>query len=215
LIFSFHFCTFDDPCTLSVMGFAGGAYFECSLQSDGQRSLKAALEFGGALSFNVVVAKGELHVMAGIYFSLDNDAAVVAAFFRAGGHLEVLALINASVEFLLMLAYRKSQGANTLYGIASLTVSIHLFMFHVDVSVTMEKTFIGSADKNSGQSSSQSHLRHGRERFLLASQSSPAPAPVTAQPLAYFKPCAAVGTVAYRFENEEEWIQQYWSQFAL
>jgi hypothetical protein len=219
LKFSFHFCTFDDPCVLSVLLFGGGGFFECSLESGGGRSLRAAMEFGGALSFNVVVAKGDLSIMAGIYFSLDNQTAVVAAFFRAGGHLEVLCLLNASVEFLLMLGYRHGPGVSLLYGIASLTVSIDLFMFHKDVSITMEKTFAGSSDRSPPPSPNLGGLLGRRARILFVSQTAPAPKFELPKPMAYFKPRLEEGipesAVGYRFESEKEWNRRYWSQFAF
>jgi hypothetical protein len=233
--FKFNFCTFDEPFILSVMCFAGGGYFTCALRTDGWRQLEGALEFGGALSFNVVVAKGDLFVMAGIYIRLSNNASDIGAFFRAGGHLEVLCLINASVEFLLMLRYRAADdGHNTihqLYGIASLTVSIDMFMFSIDVSITMEKVFIGSAEaddakppiSDGGQAGDT--MAHTRSPFMFASQPAAKKPPLRVQPpMSYFKPTSSTMAAAvapatdakdYRFENAEEWNRDYWSQFAF
>ena len=55
--------------------------------------------------------------------------------------------------------------------------------------------------------------------MLFVSQSTANGSPKLPQPMAFFKPTSAPPAtgeaVAYRFETEEQWNRQYWSQFAF
>ena len=56
------------PFGLSYSMFTGGGFFALELDSGGIKRIEAALEFGGSLSLDLVVARGSVYVMAGIYF---------------------------------------------------------------------------------------------------------------------------------------------------
>src|SRR5207248_1429609 len=102
--------------------------------------LEGALEFGGSLAFDVGVASGGLYVMAGMYFRVTKSQTTLSGYLRAGGSLSVLGLIHASVEFLLAVSYRSrtedGRSYSELYGTATVTVSIELFLFSIDVHIT-------------------------------------------------------------------------------
>jgi hypothetical protein len=188
------------------MAFGGRGFLKIAADTSGYRDLQGALEFGGALSFDIAVASGGLYVMAGIYFRITPGLTDVSGFIRAGGCLNVLGLIHASVEFLLMMKYLNEGGNKLLYGIARVTVSIDLFLFSFDVTITMEKRIAGG----SGGSSSTAFI-DGRRATRLAAAESSSPAAADAAPQAYFERKTAPG----RFKSVEKWNTDYWSQFAV
>jgi hypothetical protein len=135
--FRFAFCEKEHPFTLSVSIFGGGGYFGIALGIDGVESLEAALEFGGNFSFDIGIASGGVHLMAGIYFKWENKATTLTAYIRLGGSVDVLGLISISVEFYLALSYCSD---GTLSGEASLKVDIHILFFSVSVTLSVHKT---------------------------------------------------------------------------
>lgn len=142
----FNISSFAKPFELIVMGFGGRGYMEMALDAGGNRLLEGALEFGGSLSFDVGVASGGLYLMAGFKFSITNNSTELSGYVRAGGNLNVLNLIHASVEFYLGMKFRSSNGKNELTGFCEITISIDLFFFSMDVSIRMEKQIAGSGD---------------------------------------------------------------------
>ncbi len=142
----FAFCERQDPFTLSVYGFAGGGFLGITLSAHEIVLFEGALEFGGNVSFDLVVASGGVHVMAGIYFRDGPNAKtgkrdfLLEGYLRAGGSLSVLGLITVSVEFYLGLSYE----AGVVAGTASLTVDVDLTLFHKSVTLTVHKEFGGS-----------------------------------------------------------------------
>lgn len=217
LRFDFNFSSWKEPFELTVLCFGGRGFLKVAADTSGYRELQGMLEFGGALSFDVVVASGGLYVMAGIYFRVTAESTTVAGFLRAGGTLNVLGLIHASVEFLLMASYIKVGKKSKLAGEASVTVSIDLFLVSFDVTVRMYKEFEGSGDDDRTQQSALD--RHGRVRRVAFGQR-PVPVPAAPDaPLAYFTRPQPVGPkkrrVRGRFDTIRQWDEQYWSQFAI
>ena len=104
--------------------------------------LEASFEFGASVSIDLGVASGGVHVMAGIYFRMERDAASLTGYFRLGGHVDVLALITASLELYLELRYKFQTGK--CVGKAQLTIEISVFIFSGSVTVTCERKFAGS-----------------------------------------------------------------------
>jgi len=142
----FAFCERQDPFTLSVYGFAGGGFLGITLSAKEIVLFEGALEFGGNVSFDLVVVSGGVHIMAGIYFRDGPNAKtgkrdfLLEGYLRAGGSLSVLGLITISVEFYLGLSYE----AGVVAGTASLTVDVDLTLFHKSVTLTVHKEFGGS-----------------------------------------------------------------------
>jgi hypothetical protein len=217
--FSFNISSFREPFEVSVLCFGGRGFLRIAVDTAHLRELEGMIEFGGVLSFDVVVASGSLYVMAGIYFRITNGSTTIAAFFRAGGNVNVLGLITASVEFMLMLGYVKEGGQTKLAGEATLTIGIGLFLVSYDVRVSMHKEFIGSGEPSEGGQARMDRLPRSTP-FRLASDIRASPSRLAApQPPirpAYFRRAAAgATTIPGRFESASEWYADYWSQFAL
>lgn len=138
----FNFCTREQPFNLSVMAFGGGGFFGITLDPRGVQILEASFEFGASLSVSFGVASGGVHVMAGIYFRMENNIASLSGYFRLGGHVDVLGLISASIELYLELHYVPSTGK--CRGKAQLTIEVSVFLFSGSVTITCERSFAGS-----------------------------------------------------------------------
>ncbi|UFZ06355.1 hypothetical protein LQG66_08680 [Bradyrhizobium ontarionense] len=225
LRYEFAFSSFEKPFELSVMGFAGRGYFSAAFESNGNRELIGALEFGGALSFDIGIASGGLYVMAGGYLKITNSSTELAGYLRAGGQLDVLGLVHVCVEFFLALAYRRSGSDSLLYGYCEITVSIDVTVYSYDVHLGMEKTIAGSKgqSESNGQDQPQGLVLLdapvGAEtlKFVRASRATfvPANAPDPDQVRSYFptaKDKAERKKRGWRFEPAN-WESDYWAKF--
>jgi hypothetical protein len=149
-VFDFNISERPHPFLLTVAIFGGGGFFHLQLDTAGMKELEIALEFGAAAALDIGVASGEVHVMAGIYFSLQRKenttqlAAVLSGYLRMGGSLNVLGLIKISVEFNLSFTY--DSGRDKAYGRATLTVHVEVLFFSTSVELTVERAFGGSGD---------------------------------------------------------------------
>ncbi|GAA3985184.1 hypothetical protein GCM10022279_05440 [Comamonas faecalis] len=138
----FNFCTREQPFNLTVCMFGGGGFFGVTVDPKGVQILEAAFEFGASVSMNFGVASGGVHVMAGIYFRMEQDAASLTGYFRLGGYVSVLGLITASLELYLELRYEFESGKAV--GMAQLTIEVEVFLFSTSVTVRCERKFAGS-----------------------------------------------------------------------
>ena len=149
-LFDFSFSSREHPFNLTVAFLGGGGFFHLQIDTLGIKMLEAALEFGASASIDLGVASGGVHIMAGIYFSMqrrtidgkDVDAATLEGYLRMGGELSVLGLISVSLEFYLCFAYETAK--NAAYGRATLTVKVEVLFFSTSVEITVEKRFGGS-----------------------------------------------------------------------
>jgi hypothetical protein len=149
-LFDFSFSSREHPFNLTVAFLGGGGFFHMQLDTLGMKMLEAALEFGASASIDLGVASGGVHIMAGIYFSIqrrtiegeDVLAATLGGYLRMGGELSVLGLISVSLEFYLTFAYETAK--NAAYGRATLTVKVEVLFFSTSVDITVEKRFGGS-----------------------------------------------------------------------
>jgi hypothetical protein len=148
----FAFCRREDPFTLTVSGFAGGGFLGLELTPSGIDLFEGALEFGGNLALDLVVASGSAYVMAGIYFKMaqdETDAAktdfTLSGYLRCGGALSVLGLATIAVEFYLGLTYVNSGGTGSLAGEATVMVEVEIGFVSKSVSLTVRKQFAGSS----------------------------------------------------------------------
>lgn len=138
----FNFCTREQPFNLTVSLFGGGGFFGVTIDPSGVQILEAAFEFGASISVDFGVASGGVHVMAGVYFRMEKDAASLTGYFRLGGEVSVLCIISASLELYLELRYEFDTGK--VSGKAQLTIEVSVFMFSVSVQITCERKFAGS-----------------------------------------------------------------------
>ncbi len=149
-VFDFNISERPHPFLLAVAIFGGGGFFHLQLDTAGMKALEVALEFGATAALDIGVASGEVHIMAGIYFSLQRKegttdlAAILTGYLRVGGSLNVLGLICISVEFNLSFTYDGTR--DKAYGRATLTVSVHVLVFSASVELTVERAFGGSGD---------------------------------------------------------------------
>ncbi|GAB3765005.1 hypothetical protein [Microlunatus parietis] len=143
----FGFCSPENRFLVSVFIFGGGGYLTLELSTERLRKLEAAIEFGGVLALNIVIASGSLSVMAGIYFKLEynettkNDEVTLAGYLRAVGKLSVLGLITITAEFYLALQYQSAD--NSVEGIAILRVTVEVLFFSKTVELEVRKKFAG------------------------------------------------------------------------
>ncbi len=138
----FNFCTREQPFNLTVSLFGGGGFFGITLDPHGIQILEASFEFGASIEIDLGVASGGVHVMAGIYFRMEKDAASLTGYFRLGGHVSVLCIITASLELYLELRYEFQSGK--CVGKAELTIEVSVFMFSMSVTGSCERKFSGS-----------------------------------------------------------------------
>jgi hypothetical protein len=149
-VFDFNVSERQRPFLLSVSFFGGGGFFRLQLDTAGMKMLEAAFEFGATASLDIGVASGEVHIMAGIYFSLQRKeensnelAAVLTGYLRMGGSLNVLGLVKISVEFNLSFTY--DSDTDKAYGRATLTVQVEVLLFSASVELTVERAFGGQS----------------------------------------------------------------------
>ena len=141
--FSFALAERFKPFNLSYSAFTGGGFLALELDSGGIRRVEAALEFGGSLSLDLVVASGGVYVMAGIYFTYLDDRVTISGYLRAGGHLSVLGIVTVTVDFYMQLGY--DLDSKRVTGRASLTVGIKVLFISKSVTLSVERSFVGSA----------------------------------------------------------------------
>jgi len=153
---TFGFASRENPFIVTYLIFGGGGYFLLEVGSDGLHMLEAALEFGGSLALDIVVASGHVTVVAGIFLRLEQvpldeaepdgeqtKAVTLAGYVRISGRLSILGLISISVELELRLEYNFESGV--LAGEASLKVKVEVLFFSKTVEVRVRKEFGGSA----------------------------------------------------------------------
>jgi len=144
-VIDFGFAERHHPFLLTVSLLGGGGFLHLQLDTEGMKLLEAAFEFGANVSVNLGIASGGVHIMAGIYFSMQTDAgktkSTLGGYLRMGGELSVLGLISVSLEFMLSFTL-DSEGKAT--GRATLTVAVKVLFFSASVEISVEKRFGGS-----------------------------------------------------------------------
>lgn len=148
-VFDFNVSERAHPFLLAVSLFGGGGFFHLQLDTAGIRQLEAAFEFGATAAIDIGVASGEVHIFAGIYFSLQRDEVTgdldctLSGYLRLGGSLSVLGLVHISVEFNLSFTYDSKN--DKAYGRATLTVQVSVLFLSKSVELTIERGFGGSS----------------------------------------------------------------------
>ena len=131
----------DDPFLVTVSLFGGGGFIALEVEADRVVGLEAQLEFGAATALNLGVASASVAVTAGVYIRLIDDRAELRGFFRAVGELDVLGLVNVSVELYLALSYRDGPAGPEAYGIAMVTIRVRVMFFSESVTLSLERSF--------------------------------------------------------------------------
>ena len=140
--FRFSFSERDHPFLITVSLLGGGGFFGITVGPDGVEILEASLEVAANVSLDVVVASGNVHIMAGVYlkFDLVSTSSQLTGYLRAGGSLDVLGLISASVEFYLGFAYFFGPPCK-IAGEATVTIEVHVLFFSASVSASLRREF--------------------------------------------------------------------------
>jgi hypothetical protein len=149
----FAFCRPDAQFLLTYTIFGGGGFAQIAVGADpkegklGIEILEIGLEFGAAASINLGVASGGVQIMAGIYFKIANlpgcaaPSVQLSGYVRLGGELDVLGIINISIEFRMSLNYDSADGS--VWGQATLVVEVDVLFISKSVELTVEKRFGG------------------------------------------------------------------------
>ncbi|MBX7156512.1 MAG: hypothetical protein K1X91_16270 [Bacteriodetes bacterium] len=142
MTFKFEFCKKDSPFHMTYCCLGGGGYFGLTLSLDGVDKIEAAFEIGAELAVNFGVASGSVSIFAGVYFCMEGDTLTLTGYVRIHGEVDVLGLISASITLEMTLTYIST---GKLYGTATLTIEISVFIFSGSVEISVEKYFKGSA----------------------------------------------------------------------
>jgi hypothetical protein len=140
--FRFAFCERQHPFNITVSLLGGGGFFGITVGPDGVEILEASIEVGANVAISVVVASGNVHIMAGVYLKYDmvSTSSQLTGYLRAGGTLDVLGLISASVEFYLGFTYFFGPPCS-IAGEATVTIEVHVLFFSKSVSATLRREF--------------------------------------------------------------------------
>jgi hypothetical protein len=136
----------DDPFLVTVSLFGGGGFVALEVEGTRIVGLEAQLEFGAATALDLGVASASVAVTAGIYFRLIDDKVELLGFFRAVGELDVLGIVNVSIELYLGLGYRDTPAGPEAHGIAMITVRVRVMFFSESVTLTLERSFSTGMD---------------------------------------------------------------------
>jgi hypothetical protein len=144
---SLSFATRANPFNVSVLAFGGGGYIDLTLGQSGITRLEASMEFGATLEVNFVIARGEVHALAGVRFTAAGGSIEIDGYVRIGGSVEVLGLVSVSIELVVTLEYEHRDGHDVLVGSATLVVEIDLTLFAESVEIDSgEWILIGGGD---------------------------------------------------------------------
>jgi hypothetical protein len=128
-----------DPFIVTYTVFGGGGYFAFTVDTKGDVSLEAALEFGGSAAIDLVIAKGVVQAMVGIRFELVDKKARLTGYVRIYGCVEVLEVVAISVEFYMGLTYEVA--TQEAVGEASVTVMVRVLAFSKSVTLHAKRRF--------------------------------------------------------------------------
>src|SRR6202012_1379338 len=125
-VVEFAFASRSKPFLLTVEIFGGGGFVHLIVGASGVQMVEGSLEFGGNFAFDIGVASGGVHAMAGIYFQLKGTRAHLTGFIDIGGEVSVLGIVSISLDLNLSLSWQHSDQGNVIQGRAPLTVSVHV-----------------------------------------------------------------------------------------
>jgi hypothetical protein len=142
--------------TVSLLG--GGGFMAIVVGADGVKEIEAQLDFGARVAIDLGVASGMVYIKVGFYFHYAEDGpdeeVEFEGFVEICGRLSVMGMITVSLTFHVALCFEsvdqgvKPDGSprslSRLFGQATLTVEVEVLLWSGSVSITVEKTFIGS-----------------------------------------------------------------------
>jgi hypothetical protein len=133
------FSTRDHPFLVTVSLLGGGGYFVIDVGSDGIHQIEGSLELAAQLDIDLLIVTANVHAMAGFYFKVDSTGTSFSGFVRIGGSVDLLGLISVSIELYLALAY--DSVSDSIFGSATLTLSVHVLFVTKSLTLSAEKRF--------------------------------------------------------------------------
>jgi hypothetical protein len=142
LRFRFSFSERERPFLITVSLLGGGGFFGIALGPDGVEMVEASFEIGANVSIDVVVASGNVHIMAGVYLKISETTkeSQLTGYLRAGGSVDVLGIISASIEFYLGFTYYFGPPCR-IAGEATITIEVHVLFFSASVKASLRREF--------------------------------------------------------------------------
>lgn len=148
ILVTFGFANPNQHFLMAYTIFGGGGYLDLSfspLRGISAFDISGALEFGAEAELDFGVASGDLYIFGGFLFNMTGDELDLGGYLRAGGDLNVLDLITASVEFTMSLTYENRNGQAWLVGDCDITVDVDvLWVIDESVSIDLHEEFSGS-----------------------------------------------------------------------
>jgi hypothetical protein len=156
----------NNPFLVSVSIFGGSGFFALEVSTDGGVKIEAAVEFGGVAALNLIVVKGGVYLLAGIYLSISNGDLLIEGHLRLGGFVDVLGLISVSIEVFIALTYISER--NVLFGTGRLTVGVKLLFFSESFSFEIKKEIPGFGEAPTDSLGGQTHSLAAVSRVTAA-----------------------------------------------
>ncbi len=135
----------DDPFLVTISLFGGGGFIDLELELEEIVRLEAGIAFGAAASLDLKVASASVIVTAEIHFLLEAGRPKLDGFFRAVGELDVLGIVNVSVEIYLGLALSPPP-TKEVTGYAMFSVRIRVAFFSKSLTLSAERKFSAGSD---------------------------------------------------------------------
>jgi hypothetical protein len=153
----FSFSRREKPFLLASTLVGGGGHFALSFDDNvtdnavssdrvtvDQITVEASLEFGGVVSLDLGIAKGDVQIVAGIFTRVDvgTDGRLkptVTGQARQYACLEVFRILALAVEFYVSLSYNLS--LKKLTGRAAVTVMVRFLVFSKSVTLSVEHSY--------------------------------------------------------------------------
>jgi hypothetical protein len=133
------------PFTLSAGIYGGGGWFKIIACINKIEFLELGLEFGGVIALDVAgLATGCGSAMAGIYTTItEAEGTTLGGYFRAGGNVRVIGLINVSQVIYHGLRY--NDRTNEVVGEVTVTYEVSMLFFSATVELHYERKFAGDS----------------------------------------------------------------------
>lgn len=144
----------DDKFVVAAGIWGGRGHFVIDVTPKYIRRIDTGIDFGGYFALDLVIAKGEAFLMAGIrYVYMRDEVGETSMEFyctlSCGGSVTVFGFITVSVLFMLCLRYQKYQGKSSLYGIASVSYSVKIGFFKKSFTLSFSKRLAGTDSASS------------------------------------------------------------------
>jgi hypothetical protein len=139
----------DDKFVVAAGIWGGRGHFVIEATPKYIRRIDTGIDFGGYFALDLVIAKGEAFLMAGIrYVYMRDEVGDTSMEFycmlSCGGSVTVFGFITISILFVLCLRYQKYQGKSSLYGIASVSCSVKIGFFKKSFTLSYSKRLAGT-----------------------------------------------------------------------